>query len=61
LIVCPMHKRAFSLETGAGLTDPELSISTFPVEIREDRIFIELPSEEELDKLHICDPEKVCS
>lgn len=60
-IVCPMHKRAFSLETGEGLTDPSLSISTFPVEIREGRIFIELPSEEDLDHLHICDPEKVCS
>ncbi|MEI6891858.1 MAG: nitrite reductase large subunit NirB [Pontiella sp.] len=60
-IVCPMHKRAFSLETGEGLNDPELSISTFPVEIRENQIFIDLPSEEELDQLHICDPEKVCS
>ena len=39
----------------------ELSISTFPVEIREGRIFIDLPSEEALDKLQICDPEKVCS
>lgn len=60
-VVCPMHKRAFSLETGEGLNDPELSISTFPVEIREGRIFIDLPSEEALDNLHICDPEKVCS
>lgn len=60
-VVCPMHKNAFSLETGEGLTDSALSITTFPVEIREGRIFIELPTEEELDKLHICDPEKVCS
>jgi len=60
-VVCPMHKRAFSLETGEGLNDPELSILTFPVEIREGKIYIELPGEEELDKLHICDPEKVCS
>jgi nitrite reductase (NADH) large subunit len=60
-VVCPMHKKEFSLETGAGLNDPAYSISTFPVEIRENRIFIELPSEEELDKLHICNLEKVCS
>ncbi|HEY5653316.1 MAG TPA: nitrite reductase large subunit NirB, partial [Pontiella sp.] len=60
-VVCPMHKRAFSLENGKGLNDPELSITTFPVEIRERRIFIELPTEEEMDKLHICNPEKVCS
>jgi nitrite reductase (NADH) large subunit len=60
-VVCPMHKKSFSLETGEGLNDPSFSISTFPVEIREDRIFIELPSEDELDRLHICDPEKVCS
>ena len=60
-VVCPMHKKAFSLETGEGLNDPEYSISTFPVEIREGRIFIDLPSEEAMDKLHICNPEKVCS
>jgi nitrite reductase (NADH) large subunit len=60
-VVCPMHKKSFSLETGEGLSDPTFSISTFPVEIREGRIFIDLPSEEELDKLHICNPEKVCS
>ena len=60
-IVCPMHKKSFSLETGEGLSDPDYRISTFPVEIREGRIYIELPSEEELDSLHICDPEKVCS
>ncbi|HEY5621590.1 MAG TPA: nitrite reductase large subunit NirB [Pontiella sp.] len=60
-VVCPMHKRAFSLETGEGLTDPELSITTFSVDIREGKIFIELPSEEELDRLHVCDPEKICS
>lgn len=60
-IVCPMHKRAFSLETGEGLNDPELSISTFPVEIRENRLYIELPSEDELDRMNICDPEKSCA
>jgi nitrite reductase (NADH) large subunit len=60
-VVCPMHKKSFSLETGEGLNDPSYSISTFPVEIREGRIFIDLPSEEALDKLHICNPEKVCT
>ncbi len=60
-VVCPMHKKSFSLETGEGLSDPTYSISTFPVEIREGRIFIDLPSEDDMDKLHICDPEKVCS
>ncbi|MBM4152150.1 MAG: nitrite reductase small subunit NirD [Kiritimatiellaceae bacterium] len=57
-VVCPMHKRSFSLETGEGLADPEYRIHTFPVEIRNDRIFIQLPSEDELDKLHICDSAK---
>jgi nitrite reductase (NADH) large subunit len=60
-VVCPMHKKSFSLETGEGLNDPSYSISTFPVEIREGRIFIDLPSEEALDKLHICNPDKVCT
>lgn len=60
-IVCPMHKKSFSLDSGEGLSDPTYSIQTFPVEIRKDRIYIELPAEEELDRLHICDSEKVCS
>ena len=60
-VVCPMHKKAFSLETGEGLNDPAYRIATFPVEIREGRIFIDLPTEEDLDRLHICDPEKACS
>ncbi len=60
-IVCPMHKKSFSLENGEGLSDPTYSIQTFPIEIREGRIYIELPTEEELDRLHLCDPEKVCS
>jgi nitrite reductase (NADH) large subunit len=60
-IVCPMHKKSFSLDSGEGLSDPTYSIQTFPIEIRDDRIYIELPTEKELDQLHLCDPEKVCS
>ena len=60
-IVCPMHKKSFSLETGEGLSDPAYAISTFPVEIRAGRVYIELPGEEILDQLHLCNPEKVCS
>lgn len=60
-IVCPMHKKSFSLETGEGLSDSSFSISVFPIEVREGRLYIELPAEEALDRLQLCDPEKTCS
>jgi hypothetical protein len=47
---CPNHKKTFSLETGEGISDPDFSISTFPVEVRDGEVYVHLPSPEELSQ-----------
>ena len=42
-VACPMHKKTFDLESGAGLSDPELAIATFPVRARDGKLYVELP------------------
>jgi nitrite reductase (NADH) large subunit len=42
-VACPFHKKTFSLETGKGLSDPQYSIRSFPVEARGDTVFVKLP------------------
>jgi nitrite reductase (NADH) large subunit len=42
-IACPLHKKTFSLRTGKGLSDPAYSVKTFPVELREDGVYVKLP------------------
>ena len=42
-VACPLHKRTFCLKTGVGLSDPELRIATFPVEVRDAEVYVELP------------------
>jgi nitrite reductase (NADH) large subunit len=48
-VACPVHKKTYSLETGAGLNDKEFSIQVFPVKIEGDDVYLQLPSVEELD------------
>jgi nitrite reductase (NADH) large subunit len=48
-VACPLHKKTFSLETGAGLSDPELAIRVFPVKVEDDKVFLQLPPTHELD------------
>jgi nitrite reductase (NADH) large subunit len=43
-VACPLHKKTFSLETGQGLSDPSLCVRTFPVEVREDGVWVQLPT-----------------
>ena len=42
-VACPLHKKTFSLRTGKGLSDPAYCVRTFPVELREDGLFVKLP------------------
>lgn len=42
-VACPMHKKAFSLETGEGLNDPNYRIQVFPVRVQGDEVLLELP------------------
>ncbi len=41
-VACPMHKKTFALTTGAGLADPSYCIRTYPVEIRDGGVWVEL-------------------
>jgi NAD(P)H-dependent nitrite reductase small subunit len=60
-VTCPMHKKSFSLQDGHGLGDDIYSIQTFEVKVEEDDLMVELPSEENLDRLHICDTVEPCA
>lgn len=42
-VACPMHKKTFSLTSGAGLSDPQLRVATFPVEVRDGDVWVALP------------------
>jgi nitrite reductase (NADH) large subunit len=42
-VACPVHKKTFSLLTGAGLSDGSFRIRTFPVEIRGEEVWVRLP------------------
>lgn len=42
-VACPFHKKTFNLETGEGISDDELSISTFPVKVEDGWVYAELP------------------
>jgi nitrite reductase (NADH) large subunit len=42
-VACPMHKKTFSLESGAGLADPRYRIETYGVEVRDGEVWVALP------------------
>lgn len=44
-VVCPFHKKTFSLITGAGLNDPLFSITTYKVKIKDGIVFVGIPKE----------------
>lgn len=48
-VACPLHKKTFSLQSGECLSGEEYSLLTFPVEVRGDEVYLELPPQEELD------------
>ena len=50
-VACPLHKRPFSLETGACLTDGDYSLKVFAVKVEGDDVYLELPPQEQLDAL----------
>ncbi|WP_106596365.1 nitrite reductase small subunit NirD [Dyadobacter jiangsuensis] len=41
-VACPFHKKTFSLQTGQCLNDDEYRINTFPVMVKENRVYIGL-------------------
>ena len=53
-VACPMHKKTFSLETGAGLADPQYRIATFPVEVRDGDVYVALTPAVAAPQNHTC-------
>jgi hypothetical protein len=49
-VACPLHKKTFSLESGASLQGEEYRIRTFPVRIVGDQVQLQLPPEALLDE-----------
>jgi nitrite reductase (NADH) large subunit len=50
-VACPQHKKTFSLKTGECLSGDQLKVRTFPVRVEGGDIYLELPSEAEIEKL----------
>jgi nitrite reductase (NADH) large subunit len=50
-VACPLHKKTFSLASGASLQGEEYHVRTFPVRIDGSEVHLQLPPEEMLDEL----------
>jgi nitrite reductase (NADH) large subunit len=50
-VACPVHKKSFSLETGACLSGEEYAVRVFAVKVEGDDVYLQLPPAEELDAL----------
>ena len=50
-VACPLHKKNFSLETGQCTSGDDYSVRTFPVRVAEEKVYLDLPPTEILDKL----------
>ena len=48
-IACPLHKKTFCLESGACLSGEDYEVLTFPVKVKDNEVYLELPSQDELD------------
>jgi len=49
-VVCPLHKKNFSLESGACLSGDDYSVRVFPVNVEADDVYLELPPTAVLDQ-----------
>jgi NAD(P)H-dependent nitrite reductase small subunit len=58
-VACPMHKKTFSLASGACLSGEAYRIETFPVKIADGRVLLELPPIEALEGRH-CPSASTC-
>jgi len=46
VIACAWHRWEFDVKTGASVWDPKYRVKTYPVEIRDDRVLVRMPSGE---------------
>jgi NAD(P)H-dependent nitrite reductase small subunit len=51
IVACPLHKKTYSLETGACLTGEGYTVKVFPVRVAGERVELLLPPSEQLDAL----------
>jgi nitrite reductase (NADH) large subunit len=49
-VACPLHKKTFSLESGACLSGEAYRVRTFAVRVEGDDVFVELPAESQRDQ-----------
>ena len=49
-VACPMHKKTFSLESGACLGGESYRVEVFPVRVEGDDVYVELPPLEEMPR-----------
>ena len=49
-IACPLHKKTFSLESGACLSGEDYGIQVFPVKTENGAVYVKLPPAEVLDR-----------
>jgi NAD(P)H-dependent nitrite reductase small subunit len=50
-VTCPLHKKAFSLQTGECVSGEDFSAKVFPVKVAEDQVYLLLPPKDQLDAL----------
>jgi nitrite reductase (NADH) large subunit len=50
-VACPLHKKTFSLESGACLSGEDYRVQVFPVRVDNGQVYLELPPPEVLDGL----------
>ncbi|MGZ5943816.1 MAG: nitrite reductase large subunit NirB [Isosphaeraceae bacterium] len=50
-VACPLHKKTFSLESGACLSGDSYRVEVFPVRVEGDDVYVELPSDSEMERL----------
>ncbi len=48
-VACPLHKKTYSLDSGACLTGESFALRVFPVKVEDGEVFLELPPEHLLD------------
>jgi nitrite reductase (NADH) large subunit len=49
-VACPLHKKTFSLESGACLSGESYRVEVFPVRVEGDDVFVALPPESEMER-----------
>lgn len=49
-VACPLHKKNFSLESGACISGEDYKVEVFPVKVEAGEVFLELPPTEVLDE-----------